>query len=163
MRLDELLKTEIGKKQYRELAMRYHSDLNKDGEEVMKQINAAKDSDNADTLIDKLYKKYIPTINTDNYTKPENIDKDGLKNQVNDFIDNILSNYFAKQYSQLRFSVIHLKEYLFDVVFYNMPKNEKLQSIKLKSVDFKPLKYEDEYGVDSLINHLGDGIESILN
>jgi len=60
MNLNELLKTELGKKQYRELAMKFHSDLGGD-EDLMKQANAAKDSDNGDMMIARLYKQHIST------------------------------------------------------------------------------------------------------
>ena len=59
MDINEHLKSEEAKKQFRALAKKFHSDLGSANDEIMKKINAAKDAENGDLMIDRLYYKYF--------------------------------------------------------------------------------------------------------
>jgi DnaJ-class molecular chaperone len=59
MTLKEMLTSPEAKKMYRELVLKYHPDSKSGNEDLMKQINAAKDKN--DYELKKLYKELIKT------------------------------------------------------------------------------------------------------
>ena len=60
MNIDEMLKTQEAKKEYRELVLKYHSDRNPEDDEIIRKINNAKDD--GDEALHKIYKELTQRI-----------------------------------------------------------------------------------------------------